>query len=120
MGWSLNRQNHPERPLWPREIISPRPRDRAPVGALPPSPEQRDKAVPLSKGVKPPSRAGNCRGLEAPGGLARWPLNPLLREYQDWRFGGYRQALWFFTSVFASDPQTWRLEAAAAGGLCIC
>jgi hypothetical protein len=41
--WSWNRQNHPERPLWPREIISPRPRDRAPVGALPPSPEQRDK-----------------------------------------------------------------------------
>jgi hypothetical protein len=29
-----DRQNHPERPLWPREIISPRPRHRAPVGAL--------------------------------------------------------------------------------------
>jgi hypothetical protein len=61
MGWSWNRQNHPERPLWPREIISPRRRHQAPVGgALPPSPEQRDKAAPLGKGVKPPCRAGNC------------------------------------------------------------
>jgi hypothetical protein len=33
MGWSWNHQNHPERPLWPREIISRRLRDRAPVGA---------------------------------------------------------------------------------------
>jgi hypothetical protein len=68
MGWSWNRQNHPEWPLWPREIISRRPCDRAPVGALPPSPEQRDKAV--GKGVKPPRRAGYCRELEATGGLA--------------------------------------------------
>jgi hypothetical protein len=53
MGWSWNRQNqnHPERPLWPREISSPRPRHRAPVGALPPSPEQRDKVALLGKGV---------------------------------------------------------------------
>ena len=56
MGWSWNRQNHPERPLWPREIISPRRQHRAPVGGLPPSPEQRDKAAPLGKGVKPPRR----------------------------------------------------------------
>jgi hypothetical protein len=46
------------------------------VGALPPSPEQRGKAAPLGKGVKPPYRAGNCRGLESPGGLSRWPLEP--------------------------------------------
>jgi hypothetical protein len=39
MGWSWNRQKH-----------------RAPVGGLPPSPEQRDKAAPLGKGVKPPRR----------------------------------------------------------------
>jgi hypothetical protein len=71
MGWSWNRQNHPERPLWPRETTSRRPRDRTPVGALPPSPEQRDKAAPLGKGVKPPRRAGYCRELEATGGACR-------------------------------------------------
>ena len=76
MGWRWNRQNHPERPLWPREIISPRRQHRAPVGGLPPSPEQRDKAAPLGKGVKPPRRAGYCRELESPGGLSRWPLKP--------------------------------------------
>jgi hypothetical protein len=54
MGWSWNRQKH-----------------RAPVGGLPPSPEQRDKAAPLGKGVKPPRRAGYCRELEATGGLCR-------------------------------------------------
>jgi hypothetical protein len=84
MGWSSNRQNHPERPLWPREIISPRPRHRAPVGALPPSPKQRDKAVPLGKGTKPPCQAGNCRGLEAPAGgacplAAQTPLDQWLK-----------------------------------------
>jgi hypothetical protein len=31
---------------------------RAAVGALPPSPEQRGKAAPLGKGVKPAYRAG--------------------------------------------------------------
>jgi hypothetical protein len=74
MGWSWNRQNHPKRPLWPREIISHRLRDRAPVGALPPSPEQRDKAAPLGKGVKPPRRAGYCRELDADEtmNLRRW------------------------------------------------
>jgi hypothetical protein len=76
MGWSWNRQNHPERPLWPREIISRRLRDRAPVGALPPSPEQRDKAAPLGKGVKPPRRAGYCRELEATGALSCRGTNP--------------------------------------------
>jgi hypothetical protein len=78
MGWSWNRQNHPEpeRPLWPRESISPRRQHRAPAGGLPPSPEQRDKVAPLGKGVKPPCHAGNCRGLESPGGLSRWPLKP--------------------------------------------
>jgi hypothetical protein len=40
------------------------------VGALPPSPEQRDKAAPLGKGVKPPRRAGYCRELETTGGLS--------------------------------------------------
>jgi hypothetical protein len=40
------------------------------VGALPPSPEQRGKAAPLGKGVKPPRRAGYCRELEATGGLS--------------------------------------------------
>jgi hypothetical protein len=65
-----NRQNHPERPLWPREIISPHPRHRAPVGVLPPSPEQRSKAGLLGKGVKPAYRAGYCycRELEATAG----------------------------------------------------
>jgi hypothetical protein len=42
------------------------------VGGLPPSPEQRDKAVPLGKGVKPAYRAGNYRELEAPKALSRW------------------------------------------------
>ena len=84
MGWSWNRQNHPERPLWPREIISRRLRDRAPVGALPPSPEQRDKAAPLGKGVKPPRRAGYCRELEATGGLAGRGGKPTLEIFQLW------------------------------------
>jgi len=45
------------------------------VGALPPSPEQRGKAAPLGKGVKPPRRAGYCRELEATGGGAFLPGN---------------------------------------------
>jgi hypothetical protein len=76
MGWSWNRQNHPERPLWPREITSPRRQHRAPVGALPPSPEQRDKVAPLGKGVKPPCRAGYCRELDAPRGLSAGAAKP--------------------------------------------
>jgi hypothetical protein len=89
MGWSWNRQNHPARPLWPREIISRRLRDRAPVGALPPSPEQRDKVAPLGKGVKPPRRTGYCRELEATGGLCR-PGNkpPFTHESQLRQSGG--------------------------------
>jgi hypothetical protein len=71
VGWSLNRQNHPERPLWPREIISrPRRQHRSPVGG--PSPQSRAEGqgiAPLGKGVNPQCRAGNCRGLESPGGL---------------------------------------------------
>jgi hypothetical protein len=59
MGWSWNRQNHPERPLWPRESISPRPRHRQPVEALPPSPEQRDKVA--HRWV----RVSNCHAVRA-------------------------------------------------------
>jgi hypothetical protein len=65
----------------PRNYLAP-PAAPSPVGGLPPSPEQRDKAAPLYKGVKPPYHAGNCRGLEAPGALARWPLKPASLVHQ--------------------------------------
>jgi hypothetical protein len=52
----------------PEKLSPPPPVPRQPVGALPPSPEQRGKAAPLGKGVKPPCRAGYCRELEATGG----------------------------------------------------
>jgi hypothetical protein len=57
--------------------------------ALPPSPEQRDKAAPLGKGIKPPSRAGNCQGLEALEGLARRggkPTPPRYARAGSWSF----------------------------------
>jgi hypothetical protein len=74
MGWSWNRHNLPEWPLWPRSIISRRPpRHRAAVGPLPPSPEQRVKAV--HRWVRVSNRhaarviAGNSRPW---GGLSCW------------------------------------------------
>jgi hypothetical protein len=75
-GVGTARTTQSGRYLWPREIISRRLHDRAPVGALPPSPEQRDKAAPLGKGVKPPRRAGYCRELEATGALPAGETNP--------------------------------------------
>jgi hypothetical protein len=54
------------------------------VGGLPPSPEQRDKVAPLSKGVKPAYRAGNYRELEAPKALSRWGAKSPLQVCQGW------------------------------------
>jgi hypothetical protein len=72
-----------EPPEPPRAAVMAPRNYRAPVGALPPSPNQRDKAAPLgSRGVKPPYQAGNYRGLEAPGKLARRGGKPTLRDCQ--------------------------------------
>jgi hypothetical protein len=77
MGWSWNRQNHPwsGRPLWPREIISPRRRHRAPVGGGPPFLRPKGAhAVHLvldlnleSIGLRSPKQVGLLLGLGLPG-----------------------------------------------------
>jgi hypothetical protein len=91
MGWSWNRQNHPERPLWPREIASPCPHHRQPVEAHLSSQSraergERDKVAPLGKGVKPPCRAGYYRELDAREALFRWAAKPPVSNCQLWQF----------------------------------
>jgi hypothetical protein len=99
MGWSWDRQNHPERPLWPRGttnyLATPAPPSARRWGPflLPPSPEQqrdKDKAEPPGKGEgsqEPHQAAGNYRGPErGPGGApppGRQPRPPGLPKSKE-------------------------------------
>ena len=83
--WAHGMELEPPEPpraavMAPRNYIAPPaapsagggPSSQSPV----PSRGQRGKVAPLGKGVKPPCRAGNCRGLEPPGGLSAGAAKP--------------------------------------------
>jgi hypothetical protein len=77
MGWSWNRQNHPQSGRYGPEKLSFAARaTELRWGPFLPVPSTGTRRAPLGKGDKPPCRAGNCWGLESPGGLPAGEANP--------------------------------------------